>query len=122
MPLAFLLDEHLRGPLWQAILRHNLRGENLLDVVRVGDPDDLPLSADDSTVLAWAEREDRLLLTEDRHTMPAHMQDHLESRHHSPGILIVRTEQSMRMVIDSLKLIAHAGHHDEFANAISYIP
>jgi hypothetical protein len=22
MPLAFVLDEHLRGPLWQAVLRH----------------------------------------------------------------------------------------------------
>ena len=69
MPLSFVLDEHLRGPVWQAILRHNLRGRYLLDVKRVGDPIELPLAADDATVLRWAERERRLLLTEDRHTM-----------------------------------------------------
>jgi hypothetical protein len=26
MPLRFLLDEHLRGPLWQAIQDHNAAG------------------------------------------------------------------------------------------------
>lgn len=29
MALAFVLDEHLRGPLWQAILRHNLTDRNI---------------------------------------------------------------------------------------------
>ena len=36
MALQFVFDEHVRGPLWQAALRHNLRGIDPLDVVRVG--------------------------------------------------------------------------------------
>ncbi len=56
MALRFLLDEHLRGPLWHAIQRHNLSSSDSLDVVRVGDPADLPLGSDDPTILAWAER------------------------------------------------------------------
>ncbi len=52
MPLRFLLDENLRGrALWQAIQQHNARGANTLDIVRVGDPPDLPLQSQDSAIL-----------------------------------------------------------------------
>jgi hypothetical protein len=43
MPLRFVLDEHLRGGgLWWIIRQHNTHGIDPLDVVRVGDPPDLP--------------------------------------------------------------------------------
>jgi hypothetical protein len=122
MALAFLLDEHLRGPLWQAILQHNLRGRERIDVVRVGDPPDLPLAVDDPAILLWAERERRILVTEDRHTMGRHLRDHLATGHHSPGIFITRAGQSIRMVTECLVLIAQAGEPAEFADAITYIP
>jgi hypothetical protein len=48
--LPFLLDEHLRGPLWLAILRHNAQGGLLIDAARVGDAPDLPLGSDDATI------------------------------------------------------------------------
>jgi hypothetical protein len=91
MPLAFLLDEHFRGPLWQSILRHNLRGEHRIDAVPVGDPPDLPLGANDAAMLGWAESAGRLIVTEDHHTMFHHVADHLAARRHSPGVLIVRS-------------------------------
>ena len=122
MALAFLLDEHLRGPLGQAVLQHNLRGGAWIDVVRVGDPPDVPLAADDATILAWAERERRILITEDRHTMAGHLRDHLAAGRHSPGIVIVRPAQSMRTVVECLALIAVAGEPAEFEDAIAYIP
>jgi len=52
MELRYLLDEHLRGPLWRAVQWHNRRGVCPLDAVRVGDPIDLPLGADDLRILA----------------------------------------------------------------------
>jgi Domain of unknown function (DUF5615) len=122
MSLAFVLDEHLRGPLWQAILRQNLRGELLLDVVHVGDAADLPLSSDDPAVLSWAERENRLLITEDRHSMAFHLREHRASGHHSPGILIPRTDQPMRILLECLVLISHAGEAADFADRIAYFP
>jgi hypothetical protein len=85
MPIRFLLDEHLRGPLWHAIGRHNLGGGLPLDVARVGDPPDLPLGADDSAILLWAERENRILITEDKHTIAIHLAGHCQAGHHSPG-------------------------------------
>ena len=55
MPLRFLLDENLRGPLWNAILRHNVRGIDVLDIVWVGDVSAPPLHALDPDILVWAE-------------------------------------------------------------------
>ncbi|HMF13355.1 MAG TPA: hypothetical protein VKE94_13650 [Gemmataceae bacterium] len=54
MPLRFALDENQRGLLWRAVVRHNLAGVYPLDVVRVGDPPDLPLGSADPDVLQGA--------------------------------------------------------------------
>jgi len=119
MSQRFLLDEHLRGPLWQAILRFNLRGlDSNLDVVRVGDPPELPLSTDDPSILAWCEREGRILVTHDRRTMSVHLRAHLQSGHHSPGIVVVRANTSVNDVIECLILIAEAEFSAEFRDAI----
>jgi hypothetical protein len=122
MPLAFLLDEHLRGPLWQAIVRHNATGGLWLDVVCVGDPADLALGASDPEILQWAERESRLVVTEDRHTMPAHLEEHLEAGRQCHGILILRQDSPRQTLVECLELIAHAGLPDEFRNAVHFIP
>ena len=122
MELAFVLDEHLRGPLWQAILRHNLRHHLPLDVMRVGDMAELPLSSDDSTVLRWAEDNSRLLVTEDRHTMATHLNRHLAAGRHSPGILIARSGVRTHQLLECLILIAYAGESREFADVITYLP
>jgi len=47
MPLRYLLDENQRGVLWHVIQRHNARGIDPIDTVRVGDTPDLPLGTDD---------------------------------------------------------------------------
>jgi hypothetical protein len=62
-PLRYLLDENLRGRLWQAIGVHNQTGAYPIDVVRVGDPPDLPLGSLDPDILLWAEREGRILVS-----------------------------------------------------------
>ncbi len=70
-----MLDEHLRGPLWRAIQWHNRTGIYCVDVVHVGDPADLSLGIDDRALLAGAEREERILVTQDRDTMAHHLAD-----------------------------------------------
>jgi hypothetical protein len=90
MALGYPLDEHLRGVLWRAIQRHNAQGVNVLDVVRVGDPADLPLGSADPALLLWAEQHGRILISRDERTLPAHLATHLQAGHHSPGIFILR--------------------------------
>src|SRR5947209_4589649 len=107
MPLSFLLDENQRGPLWKAIFFHNLTGINLVDAVRVGDLPDLPLGSLDPDILLWAEREGRILVTKDKDSMSAHLADHLQSGHHSPGVFSIRKRSSLPLVVSFLAAAAY---------------
>jgi len=120
--LVFVVDEHLRGPLWRAIQRHNLLGGLQIDAIGVGDEPDLPLGADDRSILEWAQRNGRILVTQDKQTMAKHLADHLMSGRSSPGVLMLRAGTSLRAVLESLELAAHAGSPDDFADAITFIP
>jgi predicted nuclease of predicted toxin-antitoxin system len=120
--LLFVLDEHLRGRLWHALARHNLLGGLQIDAVRVGDAPNLPLGADDNVILEWADRNNRILVTQDKHTMAKHLADRLQNGQSSPGVLMLRAGSSLRAVLDSLELAAHAGSPQDFADAITFFP
>jgi hypothetical protein len=122
MALRFLLDEHLRGPLWHAVQRHNLSGSDPIDAFRVGDPPDLPLGSDDSTVLAWAERADRILLTVDKNTIPGHLADYLQAASHSPGVFLITGNPPMSLIVAYLILVAQAGNPDDYRDQVTYVP
>lgn len=120
--LRFLLDEHLRGPLWRAIVRHNARGGLLIDAVCVGDSPDLPLGSPDKAILLWSEREDRILVTEDVHTMAFYLAEHRQAGHHSPGVFMVGAGSSIKELVGHLELVAHAGNSSDYADTIVYVP
>lgn len=119
--LRYLLDEQLRGPLWNAIQRQNARGATPLDVVRVGDVDDLPLGIDDSAILAWTERHERVFVSHDKSTLPLHLAQHLATGHHCPGIFTTRSRASVSTILDWLVLAAYASIPDEWRDSIQYI-
>lgn len=122
MSLAFLLDEHLRGPLWWAIIRHNERRPNEIDAVRVGDSDAPPYGAGDPEILAWAEQADRILITLDGHTMPVHLADHLRAGRHSPGVFMIRTSTHLPDIVEFLALASTVSEPSEWRDQIVYIP
>ncbi len=122
MAIAYLLDENLPASLWRAIRRRNITSQNPLDVVRVGEPEDLPLSTDDETILRWIELADRILVTQDKSTMPGHLAHHLASKHHSPGIFMLRLGCSIPTVIEFLELASDASAPDEWRDRIAFVP
>lgn len=123
MPLAFLLDEHLRGGgLWQAIQQHNALGADPIDTIRVGDSPDLPLGTPDPDILLWAERQGRILISLDNKTLQRHLTLHLQAGHHSPGAFIVRPGCTVLQVLAALVLIAHAGNPLSYRDRIEFIP
>ena len=122
MTWRYVLDEHLRGPLWRAIQWHNGRGVFPLDVVRVGDPADLPLGSEDPALLLWAEREQRLLVTHDPDTMPAHFADHLNAGRHSPGVFMIRPRSTLPQIVSFLVAAAYASEPAEWFDRLQYIP
>jgi hypothetical protein len=121
MPLRFLLDENQRGVLWHVIQRHNARGIDPIDAVRVGDAPDLPLGSQDSAILRWTEREQRILVTFDKSSMNQHLREHLAAGNHCPGIFMVPTESKPVQVLDFLVLAAHASEPAEWVDWIKYL-
>src|SRR5262249_9142661 len=123
MNLLFLLDESIRGGgLWQAIQDHNNRRVDVIDVVRVGDPPDLPLGTLDPAVLAWAERASRIVVTLVRSTMPVHLATHVQAGNFSPGVFIIRVASTVTAVVDFLVEAAHRSTASSWENRIEFIP
>jgi hypothetical protein len=122
MPLRYVLDEHFRGILWSAFQHHNAKGIDVVDVVRVGDPVDLPRGTPDPELLLWAEREGRVVVSLDRSTMPGHLAAHLALQHRSPGIFVLRLGHPLPLLVSHLALAAHLYDPDEVRDQIRYLP
>ena len=122
MAVRFVLDENLRGPLWDAIQAHNARGSRLIDAVRVGDPSDLPLRTPDPDILLWAQREVRVLITNDKSSMPGYLFDHIQAGHHSPGIFIPRSQSTIPELVSFFVIVAHTSDPAEWSDLITFIP
>jgi len=122
MALRYVLDENLWRPLWTAVLRHNIRGLDPLDAIPVGVPPDLPLGSFDQDIIAWAEREDRILVSFDRSSLPVSLADHLHAGYHSPGIFLVRPAASVPEVLDFLVLADQASEPWEWRDRCQFIP
>ena len=122
MPLRFVLDENQRGLLWRAVVRHNQSGLYPLDVIRVGDPRDLPLGSIDAEILGWCEREDRILVSFDKTTMARHLANHLQTGRHSPGVFMLRRGSRLPPLVGHLALVAYASDAWEWQDRIEFIP
>jgi hypothetical protein len=122
MPIALVLDENLRGkPLWHAIRHHNLRGGMRIDATRVGDSVDLPLGCSDPDILAWAERADRIIITEDAATFPAELVAHLRSGQTSPGVFVIRPSATVVSILSWLELVVADDQPDQWLDLVTYI-
>lgn len=122
MPPRFLLDENLRGPLWDAIQRHNEHHGSLIDVARVGSTTAPSLGVGDAELLVWCEAAGRILVSGDKRTLPGHLMDHLKVSRHSPGVFLVRPGHSIRAVVEFLALAVNSSDAAEWRDTLTYIP
>jgi hypothetical protein len=122
MSPQFLLDENLRGPLWDAIDRHNQLRNVRIDALRLGDEGTPPLGSIDPDILIWCAAAGRILVSVDKQTLPGHLADHLAAGLHSPGLFLIRPEQSIRAVVQFLALASVASDAAEWRDAFTYIP
>jgi hypothetical protein len=87
-----------------------------------GGDGDLPLGSDDPTILLWAERAGRILLSLDEDTMPGFFQQHLQAGHHSPGLFLLNASAGYAALLHFLEIAAYAGNPADFQDQIWYIP
>jgi hypothetical protein len=122
MALRYVLDENLWRPLWTAVLRHNAAKLYPLDAIPVGAPPDLPLGSLDPDILAWAEREERILVSFDRSSLPVCLANHLQAGQHSPGVFLIRPASLLPEVLDFLVLADQASEPWEWRDRCRFIP
>lgn len=102
------------------IIRGLLRRKSDLDIVRI---QDVGLSgADDPTVLEWAARERRILLTHDVSTMTRYAYERVRSGQNMPGVFEVPVSALIGQVITDILLLAELSLEGEWEGQIGYIP
>jgi predicted nuclease of predicted toxin-antitoxin system len=121
MALTYLIDENLRGTLMLTLLRTATRYGLALDVVQVGDPDAPPRETSDPDLLLWAEAENRILVSHDRRTMPAHLAGHLAAGRNCPGVFQLRHGR-LSDLAEHLVITSFASDPSEWRDRVSYIP
>ncbi len=114
--LRFLADEDFT----RAIVRGVLRTRPDIDIVRV---QDVGLrTKKDPVVLDWAAGEERVLLTHDAQSMPAHAYERILNSLPMPGVFIVQQEESISRVIEEIILLAECSLEDEWEGKVNYLP
>ena len=116
--VCYLIDESLRLSTVAALRRI----EPSLDVHRVGQAEMPPFGTPDPEILAFCDKSNRLLVTLDRASMPAHVADHLAAGGHTAGLLLVTPTCSFRQLLDDLLLIWSCTTAEEWCDAIHYLP
>lgn len=105
--VALAADENFNND----ILRGLLRRKPDLDIVRV---QDAGLSgADDRTVLEWAARENRVLVTHDVSTITFHANERIREGKRMPGVFEVSRSVPVKAAIEDLILLAECSHEAE---------
>jgi hypothetical protein len=118
MKIKFLLDENLSPRLKIAVLRLN----SDIDILRVGDDNAPKLGTLDPDVLSYLGLSQRLLVTDNRTSMPEHLKDYWRTHQKMWGLLWVRPATTMGTLAEELTLIWETSEAEEWINVIDWIP
>ena len=119
MRVSFLLDENL-SPRLKIIL---LRLDSEIDVIRVGGMGAPALGAPDNEILVYLSETQRILITDNRSTIPGHMQNfYLQGNLSHWGILWIRPDATLNDLALNLHLIWTASEAEEWKGRSDWIP
>lgn len=76
----------------------------------------------DPAVLRYASEQGRVLVSQDRRTMPVHFHQYVSTGAKSPGVILVREGVSIAAAIEELVLIWSVSEADEWTNRLVWIP
>jgi predicted nuclease of predicted toxin-antitoxin system len=116
--------------IWRLLLDQNFNRRFLREAVRYCEPDvddvrliDLGLQQlADGEVLAWAAREDRIVLSHDVNTMGAAADARLVAGLPMAGLVLIHQDAAYRPVIADLCLVFQASNPTEWQNRILRLP
>lgn len=109
-------DENFNRDIVRGVLRRKLD----VDILRVRDAG---LSgADDPTVLEWAAREGRVLLTHDANTMTRYAYERVVRGQSMPGVFEIRRTVPMARAISDILVLAECSVEGEWEGQVRYLP
>ena len=118
MKVRFLLDENLSPRLKIAVLRLN----PAIDILRIGEPDAPPFGTLDPDVLRYLELSQRILVTDNRTSMPSHLQAHWSEGGRIWGLFWVRPNVTIGRLAEEIELIWEISEANEWLNILEWIP
>ncbi|MBI1900118.1 MAG: DUF5615 family PIN-like protein [Planctomycetia bacterium] len=114
--LRLAADENFNNDIVRGLLRRSPG----LNIVRV---QDAGLSgADDLTILDWAAREGRVLLTHDVATMTRHAYDRVEAGQAMPGVFEIPRHLPTGDAIEEILLLVECSQEGEWEGQVRYLP
>ena len=114
--LKLLADENFDNTIVRGLLLRRAK----LDIIRV---QDVGLSGkDDPSILAWAANDNRVLLTHDVATITRFAYERIVQGLFMPGVIEVKTNVSIRRVIEDILLIVDCSLDGELEGQIYYLP
>ena len=114
--LLLAADENFNNDVVRGVRRRNPAA----DVVRVQDEN---LSgADDPTILEWAARVGRVLLTHDVSTMTRHAYDRVREGKAMPGVFEVSRDVPVGTAIEEILLLIECSLPGEWEGQVRYLP
>lgn len=114
--LRFISDEDFDATIVRGLL---LR---LPDLDVVGVREEGLSAAADTTILEWAARDDRVLLTHDVNTMLGYADERVRSGDHHAGVIKVPQSLSVGRAIEDLEYIAQAATREDLRDQILHLP
>jgi len=118
MKTQFLLDENLSIRLKKAVLQF----DSQIDILRVGEPETPPLGTLDPEILEYLEMSRRILITDNRSSMPAHLSEHWNAGQQIWGLLWVRPSASLRDIAEAIYIVWEASDAEEWIDTLDWIP
>ncbi|MEG3896306.1 MULTISPECIES: DUF5615 family PIN-like protein [unclassified Microcoleus] len=118
MALKYLMDENV-DPIYPTQIRRKQVG---LIIRVIGEPSIPAKGTKDPEILEWCENYDFILVTNNRKSMPVHLNDHLQANRHIPGIFILNANLSVGQNIEELILIAECSFLNEYQDQIIHLP
>lgn len=114
--MRWLADENLNNDILRGLFRRN----QAIDIVRA---QDVGLGgASDEEVLAWAAREERILLTHDVATITAVAYRRLMKGERMPGVFEVGPSVPIGTAIDDILLLDQCSEPTEWEGQVIYLP
>lgn len=118
MKIRFLLDENLSPKLKVAVLRLN----PAIDILRVGDSDTPPLGTLDPELLNYLELSHRLLVTDNRKSIPGHLEVHWGAGGHIWGLVWLRPSGTIRTWAEAIFMMWEVSEAEEWIDIVDWIP